>query len=91
MFNTIKRNAALAGSVIARFNLIEIRECQEECLLNEGCKSINFLDEGVGYCELSRNLAANKENDIKLVDREGWLFMSVDGSGALVSFYFAKF
>ena len=83
-FSIVRQDVALQGSVIETFMFSEISECQSHCIFNEGCKSINYQDNGENICELNNITTEDMRYKIKLTPRRGWKYMTTDHNYTLV-------
>ena len=86
-FSIVRQDVALQGSVIETFMFSEISECQSHCIFNEGCKSINYQDNGENICELNNITTEDMRYKIKLTPRKGWKYMTTDHNYTLVFFF----
>eukprot|EP00795_Rhopilema_esculentum_P002276 gene2276-17889_t len=82
-FNIIKTNVALQGSVIATFASTGVDKCEEKCLLNPLCKTVNTKDDGTS-CQLNSQSYNALSSGHLLVEKTGWTFRSTNSSDTLI-------
>ncbi|XP_065063905.1 fibrinogen-like protein 1 [Rhopilema esculentum] len=82
-FTVVKKNAALQGSVIATISNTPVEKCQELCLLNPYCQTVNTKDDGT-LCELSSKSRYHLPNDALFVEKIGWTYRATNYSETLV-------
>ena len=83
-FNIIKTNVALQGSVIVTFANTNVDKCEEKCLLNPLCQTVNTKDDGTS-CQLNSQPYNALSSGHLLVEKNGWTFRSTNSSDTLVS------
>ena len=84
-FSITKRNSVLVGSVIDRLQSVDLKECQQECLSNENCRSINHKGDGADVCEINSEVSEKFGEKLSFQSRKGWQFISTDFNYPLVS------
>eukprot|EP00794_Sanderia_malayensis_P007738 gene7738-8578_t len=76
-FIIAKENHALTNSVIANATVASSGECVKECVINRGCKSINYKKSGENNCELNSKIRDNSTMQ-HFKERKGWTYASTD-------------
>ena len=73
-FTAIKKNQRL-GKTFKILHGLETYECQNECILDKKCLSIN-VKEDEGICELNRETDQKQGSNFKTVSADGWTYFS---------------
>ena len=84
-FDVIYSNGVLQGSVIATFAGLSSQQCEEECIAERECKSINSENNGARACELNSKSTADPLDGVSLNSKEGWTYKSTSYNDRLVS------
>ena len=85
-FSIVKQDMRMSNSVIQRLTAVDLKECQENCLLHKHCHSINFKNFGDNVCELnSQALDKVRRWNIALIAAKGWSMLSTDPNQLIVS------
>ena len=84
-FDVIYDKGVLQGSVIATFAGLSSQQCEEECIAERECKSINSENNGARACELNSKSTADPLDGVLLVYKEGWTYKSTRYNDRLVS------
>lgn len=85
-FSSVVQGKALIGSIIATFLNISPEECEQECIDNRDCKSINAENAGSKTCQLNRKSISDASDGVSLTGMPGWTFKSTSYSERKVRF-----
>ncbi len=83
-FSYVRNEFALSGSLITTLLGKSPAECEDECVKEYFCKSINIENAGDKACQLNHYSAADKTDNVALVSRAGWTFKSTNYSSPWV-------
>ena len=75
----VENEHKLAGHVLEKFDSLEVAECENRCIQNEKCKSINTKNITGINCELnSRSTSDPLDQNLALSQSTGWTYRSTN-------------
>ena len=75
-FTYVLEGKVLLGSIIATFLNLSPKECEQECIDNHDCKSINSENAGSKKCQLNSKSLSDASDGVSWTEMLGWTFKS---------------